>query len=175
MTQPTVDTTALTKLARVFSVETRKRILAEAGKRMGVKAESLIPSYPSPSGEPLPQIYRRTAADGTTYISAFKSQKQQGKVFALIKEGKIPYKRSGGLGRSITSAISNLTGSSVTVRIGTALKYAPLVIGDVDQQSLYHYDTWWRLNEVMEENTDAIEAEGQRALDDGIEQELKTL
>lgn len=175
MPKPTVDTTALAKLARVFSVETRQKILAQAGRRMGAKAESLVPEYPVASGKPRPKIYTRTRADGSTYLSAFKSQKQQGKVFSLIKEGKVPYVRTGLLGRSITSAISDLTGSSVTVRIGTAIKSAPLVIGNDEEQAVYHRGTWWQLEKVMADNNDAIISEGEQALNQGIEQELKKL
>lgn len=174
MPNSSIDTTALTKLARVFSVDTRKRILAEAGKRMGVKAESYVPEYPPASGKPRPKIYTRTRADGSTYLSAFKSQKQQGKVFTLIKAGDVPYNRSGMLGRTITSAISDLTGSSVTVRIGTSYKVAPLVIGNDEEQAAYHRGTWWQLNKVMDDNNDAILAEGEDALKKGIERELKT-
>jgi hypothetical protein len=174
MANPAIDTTALTKLARVFSVETRKRILAEAGKRMGVKAESFVPDYPPVSGKPRAKIYTRQRADGSTYLSAFKSQAMQGKVFSLIKSGAIPYNRSGLLGRSITSAISDLTGSSVTVRIGTAVKSAPLVIGNDEEQAAYHRDHWWQLNKVMADNSPAIVAEGEDALKKGIERELKT-
>lgn len=163
------------KAARIFSVETRQKILAQAGKRMGVAAESVIPVYPPASGKPRPKIYTRTRKDGSTYLSAFASQAEQGKVFSLIDEGKIPYPRSGILGRSITSAISDLTGSSVTVRIGTAISYAPLVIGDDDQQAAYHKGTWWQLSAVMAENTAIIETAGNQALTKGVEQELKDI
>lgn len=176
MPNPTIDTSALIRASRIFSEETRKKILAKAGKRMGVAAESFVPNYPIASGKPRPKIYLRTSAvDGSLFYSAFESQAQQGKVFSLINEGKVPYKRTGTLGRSITSGIdpSSLTGSSVTVRIGTAIKYAPLVIGDDAQQDPYFKGIWWQLNKVMEDNQDAIEAEGEKALNAGIEQELR--
>jgi hypothetical protein len=175
MANPTIDTSALLKAGRLFSVETRKKILAYAGKRMGVAAESVVPDYPSPSGKPLAKFYLRSAADGSLYHSKFESQAQQGKVFSLVKAGEIPYPRSGALGRSITSAISDLTGESVTVKTGTALKHAPLVIGDDTEQSAYHKGHWWQLHAVMAENAAAIEAEGNKALAAGVEQELKGL
>jgi hypothetical protein len=173
MTNPAIDTRALLKAAKIFNVETRKKILAAAGKRMGVAAESVVPDYPKASGKARPKIYTRTRADGSTYLSAFKNAAQQGAVFALINAGKVPFVRSGLLGRSITSGISDLTGTSVTVRIGTAVPYAPLVIGDDKQQALYHRGTWWQLNKVMNANRATIENEGQQALNKGIEQELK--
>lgn len=173
MPSSSINTSALKKLASVFSEDTRKRILAAAGKRMGVAAESFIPDYPPASGKPRPKIYTRTRKDGSTYLSAFKSQAQQGKVFSLIKQGDIPYTRTGLLGRSITSGIDNLTASSVTVKIGTAIKYAPLVIGDDTQQDAYHKGTWWQLVKVMEQHQTEIEAEGQKALVAQIEKELK--
>jgi hypothetical protein len=175
MANPAIDVTPLLKAARIFSAETRKKILAAAGKRMGVAAESVIPDYPAPTGKPLPKIYTRTRADGSTYLSAFKSQAQQGAVFALINARKIPYVRSGLLGRSITSAISDLTGSSVTVKIGTSVSYAPLVIGDDTQQAGYHKDTWWQLIKVMEDHRAEIEGEGQKALNAGVTKELNNL
>jgi len=172
MPKSTVDTSELDRLAKIFTVDVRKKILAQAGKRMGVAAESFTPDYPPQPNKPRPKIYQRTRADGSTYLSAFQSQKQQGKVFSLIKSGKIPYTRSGTLGRSITSGISQLTGSSVTVTIGTAVKYAPAVIGHDLQRDSY-FDYWWQLYKVMEDNQQAIEAEGQKALTAGIEQEIK--
>jgi len=174
MALPTVDTSQLAKLAKIFSTETRKKILERAGKRMGVAAESVVPPYPPPSGKPLAKFYLREAADGSLYYSKFKSRAQQGKVFSLINQGKIPTQRSGTLGRSVTSAISDLTGESVTVKIGTAIAYGPLVIGDDDDQSNYHKDHWWQLTKVMAENTDTIEAAGQTALTAEVERELKS-
>jgi hypothetical protein len=175
MPQPTVDTTALTKLARVFSVDTRKKILAEAGKRMGVKAESYVPEYPKASGKERPKIYTRDTVAGkkvTPFKTKFKSDKQAYYVLFVLKG--IPYERTGLLGRSITSAISDLTGSSVTTRIGTAVRHAPLVIGNDEEQAAYHAGTWWQLNKEMTDNSDAIIAEGEDALKKGIERELKS-
>jgi hypothetical protein len=178
MANPTIDTSPLEKLARVFSVETRKKILAQAGKRMGVAAESVVPDYPSPSGNELPKFYTRDTVAGkkvTPFKSKFKSAAQAYKVLKLGEEGKIPTQRSGTLGRSIISAIAELTGESVTIKTGTAVKYGPLVIGDDGEQSNYHADTWWQLHAVMAENSAMIEAEGNQALADGVAQELKSL
>jgi len=173
MPKSTVDTSELDRLAKIFTVDVRKKILAQAGKRMGVAAESFIPDYPPQPNKPRPKIYLRTSAkDGSLFYSAFQSQAQQGKVFSLIKSGNVPYTRSGLLGRSITSGISQLTGSAVTVTIGTAVKYAPAVIGNDLQRDSY-FDYWWQLYKVMEDNQQAIEAEGQKALTAGIEQEIK--
>jgi hypothetical protein len=174
MANPTIDTSALLKMGAIFSVDTRKKILAAAGKRMGIAAESVVPDYPPPSGKPRPKIYLRTAADGSLYYSAFESQAQQGKVFSLFNQGKVPYPRSGTLGRSITSAISNLTGESVTVSIGTTINYAPDVIGDDGQQAAYHKGHWWQLSAVMAENAPMIEQEGQKALSAEVEKELRS-
>jgi hypothetical protein len=175
MANPNIDTSPLLKAAKIFSEATRKKILALAGKRMGVAAESVIPEYPRASGKPLPKIYTRTRADGSTYLSAFKNQAMQGAVFALVNAGKIPYVRSGLLGRSFTSAIEDLTGSSVTVKVGTVVKHAPRVVGGDGQQSAYHRGTWWQFPQVMEDNRATIEGEGQKALNAGVEQELKNL
>lgn len=175
MTKPAIDTSPLLKAAKVFSVETRKKILAAAGKRMGVAAEAQIPEYPPASGKPRPKIYQRQRADGSTYLSAFKNQAQQGAVMALVNAGKVPYVRTGLLGRSFTSAIEDLTGSSVTVKVGTVVKHAPLVVGGDGQQAAYHKGTWWQFPQVMEDNRGKIEGEGQKALNQGVEQELKNL
>ena len=175
MVNPAIDTTQLAKLARVFSVDTRKKILTAAGKRMGVAAESVVPPYPPASGKPLPKIYNRQRKDGSSYLSKFKNAAMQGAVFALVNAGKIPYKRTGMLGRSITSGIADLTGSSVTVKIGSALKFAPLVIGDDTQQAPYHKGTWWQLNVVMTDNTKKIEGEGQAALNAEVQREINGL
>jgi hypothetical protein len=176
MANPTIDTSALIKLAAVFSVETRKKILAAAGKRMGVAAESVVPAYPEASGNELPKIYTRDTVAGkkvTPFKSKFKSAAQAYYV-VFILGNKIPYPRTGTLGRSVTSAISELTGESVTVKIGSAINYAPLVIGDDGEQSDYHKGHWWQLSAVMADNTPTIEQEGQKALADGIQKELST-
>lgn len=177
MTTPLIDVEPVMRLARIFSYATRKKLLEAAGKRMGAKAESFVPDYPKASGKPLPKIYTRDTVAGKK-VSPFKTKfKTAGQAYFVLKlgeKGGIPYQRSGLLGRSITSAISDLTGSSVTVRTGTALRYAPLVIGDDKTQSNYHKKTWWQLHSVMEANRPAIEAEGQKTLLQGVEKELNS-
>lgn len=163
------DLNAVNKqLGTVLNVVHSERLLAYVGRRIGIAAESVVPEYPLVSGKPLPKIYQRRRKDGTTYLSKFKSQKQQGKVFMLLKQGKIPYRRTGQLGRSITSAIKELTNASVSVVIGTNTPYAPYVIGDDNEQALYHKGVWWQLVKVIERELPVINAEAQKATVDGI-------
>jgi hypothetical protein len=142
------ELTAYTKRFRsIFTGQERTEILRVVGKRMGVAAEAQVSDYPEPSRKPLPAIYPRTRKDGTAFLSKFKSAKQQGKVFVLAKEGRIPYERSGLLGRSTTSKVVEVTADSVTTAIGNSAPHAARVIGDEGQQSLYHRGTWQTLSE----------------------------
>ncbi len=157
------------QLTRIATAGQSQALMAYVGKRVGVAAESVIPPYPPPSHKARAKIYQRRRKDGSTYLSAFKSAKMQGKVFVLISEGKIPTRRSGRLGRSIVSAIESLTSTSVTIDIGTNVDYAPLVIGDDDQQAAYHNGTWWQLQAVIAGSMTTIEGEAQKALTTGVQ------
>ena len=134
----------------MFSLEEATNILRVTGERVGVAAEGLIQDalYPPASGHALPLYYTRQHTSdgpgykaGETYPSKFKSQAQQRLVMALAKAGKIPYRRSGQLGRSITSRVTVDGPGAITVRAGSDLKYAPYVI-DQFLQSHYHAGTW---------------------------------
>ncbi len=143
-------------------------LMAYVGRRMAAKMEEVVPEYPPQSNAPRPKIYQRRRKDGTPYMSAFKSAKQQGKVFLLIKQNKVPTRRTGTLGRSITTGVQALP-DSVTVEIGTNIKYAPYVIGDNDEQSSYHALNWWQLNHVIAVYMPEINAEAQKALTTGVQ------
>lgn len=132
----------LSRLNAVFTPQVANDILLVAGQRVGVKAESLVANpYPNASGKALPLWYERVRADGTTYKSKFKSLAQQRKVFSLIKAGKVPRRRTGQLGRSITSRADVAGEGLVMVRVGSNLTYAPYVISRL-MQSHYHMGTW---------------------------------
>src|SRR5258705_9532753 len=76
-------------------------VLYAVGAKVGVAAESVVSDYPQPSGKPLAEYYTRTSKrTGKQFKSKFKSAKQQGYVFYLLRAGKIPYRRTGQLGRS---------------------------------------------------------------------------
>jgi hypothetical protein len=173
MTLLSIDTRRLNALRVIFTPGTTQRILEITGRRIGAAAESIVPEYPPPSGKPLPKRYQRTRADGSTYLSKFKSRAQQGKVFALLSENKIPYRRTGMLGRSVVSALTELTGTSVTVSVGSALPYAPLVIGGDEQQAQYHRGHWWQLETAITGNLPVISAAGQAALNEAVERALR--
>lgn len=153
--------TPLEDLLRLFDPATLQAVLTEAGRTMGATAESFVSSYPAQTHNSLPVQYTRTNKTGQEYRSKFKSIKQQHKVFALIRDGSIPYRRSGQLGRSITSDIESVSSAQVTVSIGTNLGYAPLVIGDPEtEQAPYHFGNWTPLQQDMERNADAINEAG---------------
>ena len=152
---------AIERTMKALSPTTMRGILEQTGRVIGVTAESVVSDYPLPSGKPLEKFYTRTRADGSTYKSKFKTARQQGKVMALAKAGKIPYRRTGQLGRSITSGIQSVSERDVTVSIGTNLSYAPYVIDRV-RQSHYHRGNWTPLQDDMEKGFPKIR---QKALD----------
>lgn len=137
-------------LSSVFSPGTSDQILLVAGLRVGAKAEELISPYPNASGKALPLYYTRERKDGTEYRSKFKSMAQQRKVMALAKQGKIPGKRTGDLGKSILAGDPTLLSPGlVVVPIGSKLAYAPYVI-DRLMQSHYHLGTWTPIQDDIE-------------------------
>jgi len=144
-------------------------ILAFTGKAVGVAAESVVSEYPIASGKPLEKYYTRTNAKGETYQSKFKSLKQQRKVMALVANGKVPYRRTGQLGRSITSDIRNLTSTSVDVVIGSNYPAAVYVIGTPDEgQSHYHQGTWTPLQDDLDNNAAKLNAVAQTAFGQAV-------
>jgi hypothetical protein len=164
------------KFKSVFSGQQRTEILTIVGKRIGVAAESVVSDYPEPSGKKLEKFYIRTEAFGRPtrpYKSKFKSSKQAYYVVKILGEkGKIPYSRSGTLGKSITGKVVEVTPSSVVVAIGTNLKYAPYVIGDDGAQSNYHKGTWQTLSEDMKKGAAKIAKVAQSAYVAEIERRL---
>lgn len=157
----------------LFNPETLAKALQQAGLKMGAAAEAQVSEYPAQTHAPLPIQHTRTSVQGIPFQSKFKSQKQQGKVFVLIAEGDIPYRRSGRLGQSITSDVVSATPADVTVSIGTNVTYSPLVIGDPEtEQSPYHKGNWTPLQVDMARGEDAIMQAGYDALFAALESEL---
>lgn len=133
------------------------RALDAGGTRMGVRAERAFDEYPIASGKPLAEHYTRQRKDGTTYRSKFKTARQQGYVMRLAKQGRIPYRRTGRLGRSITSRVDvDAASASVVVRVGSSDPKAPWVIGGPGQQSNYHAGTWPSLPQQLAVQFDDI-------------------
>lgn len=159
---------ALQRQIDALSDANMQTALVAAGRAAGVAAESVVSPYPPPSGKPLPIYYTRTSiVTGKQFKSKFKSLAQQRYVLALAARGKIPYKRTGILGKSITSDISNLTSQSVTVSIGTNKGYAPFVI-DKYRQSHYHMGNWTPLQTDIERGLPTISDAANRAFADTV-------
>lgn len=147
----------------VFLIDNIQDVLAAVGKTVGVAAESIVSDYPPVSGKPLEKFYSRTDAKGHTYKSKFKSLKQQRYVMALGARGGIPTRRTGSLGKSITSDITDLSDTGVTVVIGTNRPYAPYVIGTPEEgQSHYHQGTWTPLNDDIANNIGKLQLVAQK-------------
>lgn len=144
-------------------------IMVFTGKAVGVAAESVVSEYPEASGKPLEKFYTRTNAKGQNYQSKFKSLKQQRFVMALVANGKVPYRRTGQLGRSITSNIANVTATSVDVVIGSNYPAAVNVIGTPDEgQSHYHQGTWTPLQDDLNNNAAKLSAVAQTAFGQAV-------
>lgn len=165
---------ALVLAGQVFGGAALVPILRDAGAAAGVAAESVISPYPDPSGKPLERYYTRVRADGTTYKSKFKSMRQQAKVMQLAEQGAIPYRRTGTLGKSITSEARDVSESGVTTAVGTNIPYAPFVIGNSpDEQSHYHAGNWTPLVEDINRDIGTVVQAFENALVRGIEGALK--
>lgn len=154
-----------------FSPAVVNDMMLYVGERVGVKAEGLVSEYPPASGKPLPVYYTRQRADGTAFLSKFKTLRQQRKVMMLIKEGKVPYKRTGTLGKSITSSARIIGVGVVDVSVGSNLDYALRVI-DRDTQSHYHAGTWTPLQDDIENGLGELSATAQSSVKRWVERRL---
>jgi len=157
------------KFKGVLSAEGQRAILTEVGRAMGVAAEAAIPPYPPPRRAPYP----------------FMSEKQRRfvRLSALYRAGKItrwggktppitfPYRRTGQLGQSITSAVEDASEQVVVVKVGTNRPGAGWVIGD--EQAQYHKGHWWQLRTVIEEARGDILAAGRSAFVKALRERLR--
>lgn len=135
--QPLLDA-----LSDTFGITAATEILLIAADKVGAVAEGLISDYPRQTHKPLPVFYDRQNVKGEPIRSKFKTLRQQRKVMALASEGKIPYGRTGTLGKSMTHSIPQVVALGVVeTRIGSKLNYAPYVI-DLVMQSHYHKGNW---------------------------------
>lgn len=147
---------ALKRLGELAGREARQATLLRAGRAVAVAAESVAVKYPQQTRKPLPLFYtRRSVVDGRSFQSKFKSLAQQRLVMAMAAEGAFPRKRTGLLGRSITSRVVG-EGGVVIIDIGTNIPYAPLVIGDVSRQSHYHQGNWVPMVVNLRSNVDLL-------------------
>ena len=143
----------LNLLAKQGKLEIQGKVLSLSdvwfliARKVGVVAEGRVSEYPVPPSKPLPKIYQRTRSkDGSTYLSKFKSMKQQ--VFVVKKmqeEGR--YTRTGTLGGSISSEAKRVKTFKFEVSVGTNIDYAPLVIGEREDQAMIHQDRWTPLSD----------------------------
>lgn len=144
---------------KALSDSSLQNVMEVTGRAVGVAAEGFVSEYPEPSGKPLPKIYDRVDAKGRAYKSKFKSLRQQRFVMALGARGGIPYRRTGLLGRSITSDIRDLSPTSVTVAVGTDDPKAKYVIGTPDEgQALYHQGWWTPLQTDLDNHATELAA-----------------
>lgn len=156
----------LTQISQVIDGDKRQSLFEYIGKKVGDKGEEAVSAYaPLPNGRPLALYYLLNGKR-----SKFKSKKQQGWFFSSLKKGRftLPYKRSGELGRSITSKVT-ATADGVQVLIGTTPNvesWAKYVIGSEEQQSHYHAQSGWQpLSEDVAHALPAILQEAQDATD----------
>ncbi len=132
-------------------------MLYSIGDFVGIYAESLAKEYPETPNRQLTPYYIRIDKNGKSYFSKFKSPQQQRYVLWLAGKGRIPYKRGGTLGKSVTHDVVVESGG-VVVRVGTNLAYAPKVIGPPTVQSHYHLQTGWKsLEQEIDNHQDEID------------------
>lgn len=135
----------------LFQGARRITMLQDVGRSIGVTAESVISEYPVATHNPLPYFYTRHEAFGKPtkpYLSKFKSDKQAFKVRMLGKLGKLPYRRTGTLQKSISSRVVTVDLARVVTQVGTNLEYGSEVL-DEQEQSYYHQGTWNTLQDDL--------------------------
>lgn len=152
-----------------LSDESLENILAVTGRAVGVAAESVVSEYPEASGKPLERFYDRVDSKGRAYKSKFKTLRQQKYVMALGARGGIPYRRTGQLGKSITSDIRDLSPTGVTVVVGTNDTKAKYVIGTPEEgQNRYFFGVWTPLADDMRNNLTLLSAVAQAAFSKAV-------
>lgn len=144
------DTREIDLLADVFIGLLGRRdqqdVLGEVARAMAATMEGSVPEYPEPSGLPRPLAY----TDDQGRPSKWASAKQRRYVMWLVRSGKVPRRRTGLLGKSITTrVIVDVPRLEAGADIGTAVPHAPYVI-DETRQALYHKETWWTLQPAMQ-------------------------
>lgn len=112
------------RLRKLHSMKPVRVGLGEAGEHV----KSQLAKYPPRRYGPLP--------------GGFKSDKQRRKVFALIREGEIPYRRGQSKGSENLGQRWSVRVSGMTAAVGNNASYGPLV-QDRKQQAMYHKITGW--------------------------------
>ena len=168
----------LKQLADQYGIVGQTDAAYRAGQKAAARMEQAVSPYPTASGKPLPLIYTRTSTakkhyrpskgapfrePGETFQSKFKSAAQQGAVFVKVSDGLVPYRRTGTLGKSITSVVEKQTGR-ILMKIGTSVPYASLIIGSKDIQALYHQGTWTPLEDDIRRDLPEIMGTFERSL-----------
>lgn len=139
----------LDRISKLSDSQEFAGFLLALGNRIGTQAEGYVrEGYPPAPHRPLTLFYTRYDSSGQPYQSKFKNMPQQRKVMMLVKEGKVPYKRTGWLGNSMTHETEVQPPDSLIVHVGTNDQKAPWVIGSEDRnqtqfQSHYHKETGW--------------------------------
>ena len=173
--------------------------LLYAADRVGAAAEELMPGassqqpYPPQTHNPLPLYYdrmtlpvykykmingKRTRTSEISkpplpYKSKFKSLRQQRYVMALASKGKLPYRRTGTLGKSFTHSLPTLLSTGIVqVTVGTNLSYAPFVVGQ-STQSHYHQGNWPTVETALASHATELEAVAVQAIIYDIRRRLK--
>ncbi len=156
MSEEQIDS-LLINAKKLMSEQELSKMLYSVGDSVGTLAESFAKEYPESPNRPLVAYYIRVDKNGKSYFSKFKSPQQQRYVLWLAGRGKIPYKRSGLLGKSVTHDVAVESGG-VAIRVGTNLAYAPKVIGLPTQQNHYNIVTGWKsLEQEIDNHQDEID------------------
>ena len=170
----------MNKLKQLASPTVQRQLLARLVERVAVAGQSLVSDPPIPTRAPLPKKYKRTAADGSTYMSKFKTRKQQGYFFAVVVKNKqTPYKRGRGKSEQLTATLGLLPYSITNnnkkwvITWGLDQSYAQLVVGDEEQQADYHKGVWTPLSDDIMSD-DAVKTYG-RVFTDGLTKSIEGL
>lgn len=147
------------RLVKVLTEQEGKALVLRIGDLIGNEATRLTrDNYPPAPGRPRDVVYPRKRKDGSTYLSKWKTAKQQGYFFYALARGiiRVPYSRRGGagLGGSMTYSVAPNPGVSAVITVGTNKAYAPFVIGSprqagpytypAAQQTYYHQKSGWQ-------------------------------
>lgn len=133
------------------SIEIDSKSVAALFAKLGMAAANQTLTPPMERGVWRLRTYLQLYPPQSHKPQPAKSRKQQIKQIILAKQGKIPYKRTGNLGRSWKTSVSADANGLVGIVENSVVSpegrhYAPLVQGKLTQV-VYHQGTWLNTDE----------------------------
>lgn len=151
----------LDELVRLLGAERARKAVREAVRAGTIAVHKRLPPYP-------PQAHRPME---------WKSDRQRRWFFWALRTGriKVPYRRTGTLGRFFATRVLETGSKRIVGEIGTHIRYAPWVVSEetwrgIGPQARIHRGVWWTLQDVARRNLDAFKRAAKAVLKRWLEE-----